>query len=97
MKRHNFPFNPEDKRFRQILEKNKAVSIAVFGSFASGTAGRNSDIDFLVEFQKDADLFDMIGLKLDLEEMLKRKVDIVTRNSISKYIRKGILEQAIPI
>jgi hypothetical protein len=97
MKRRNFPFNPEHKRFRQILARNKAVSIAVFGSFASGTAGRDSDIDFLVDFQKDADLLDMIGLKLDLEEMLKRKVDIVTRNSISKYIRKGIVEQAIPI
>jgi predicted nucleotidyltransferase len=97
MKRHDFPFNPEDKGFRQIIARNKVVRIAVFGSFASGTAGKDSDIDFLAEFQKDADLLDMIGLKLDLEEMLKRKVDIVTRNSISKYIRKGIVEQAIPI
>jgi predicted nucleotidyltransferase len=88
---------PDDPKFREILGRHKVVKISVFGSYALGEATKNSDIDFLVEFERGADLFDQVGLKLDLEELLGGKVDIVTPNSLSIYIRERILDQAVPV
>ena len=69
--------------------------IAVFGSYATGKVNKRSDIDFLVEFEKEADLLDQVGLKLDLQDLLERKVDVVTPDSLSQYLRNGVLDQAV--
>ena len=97
MKLERIPFNKSDKKFREILEKNKVKNISIFGSYSIGETHEGSDVDFLVEFQDDSDLLDMVGLKLDLENMLEKKVDIVTKNSLSPYLRERILSQAIPL
>lgn len=97
MKLDLLPFDKNDERFKEALRKNKVKSIAIFGSYATGERREESDIDFLVEFYESADLLDMVGLKLDLEELLAKKVDVVTRNSISKYIRDRVINQAIPL
>ncbi len=83
--------------FENILKRHKVQKISLFGSFMRNKSHESSDIDFLVEFEKTADLLDMVGLKLELEEFLKRKTDIVTPNSLSKYIREKIIKEAIPI
>jgi predicted nucleotidyltransferase len=69
--------------------------IAVFGSYATGKVNKRSDIDFLVEFEKEADLLDQVGLKLDLQDLLERKVDVVTPDSLSQYFRNSVLDQAV--
>ncbi len=69
--------------------------IAVFGSYATGKVNKRSDIDFLVEFEKEADLLDQVGLKLDLQDLLERKVDVVTPDSLSRYLRNSVLDQAV--
>jgi predicted nucleotidyltransferase len=73
--------------------KNKAVLKAyLFGSYSNGEADENSDVDILVELdysQKIGLLF--IQMKLDLEVILKKKVDLVSSNGLSKYM-KPILE-----
>ena len=69
--------------------------IAVFGSYATGKVNKRSDIDFLVEFEKEADLLDQVGLKLDLQDLLERKVDVVTPDSLSQYFRSSVLDQAV--
>jgi len=97
MEENFLSINKNDNRFKEILRRNKVKSISIFGSYATGEKCEDSDIDFLVEFQKDADLLDMVGLKLDLENLLGKKVDIVTQNSISQYIRDKIISQAIPL
>ena len=85
----------DEKKFRYILDRNRVKRIAVFGSYATGKINKRSDIDFLVEFEKGADLLDQVGLKLDLQDLLARKVDVVTPDSLSKYLRNSILDQAI--
>jgi len=85
----------DEKKFRYILDRNRVKRIAVFGSYATGKINKRSDIDFLVEFEKGADLLDQVGLKLDLQDLLERKVDVVTPDSLSKYLRNRILDQAI--
>jgi len=69
--------------------------IAVFGSYTTGKVNKRSDIDFLVEFEKEADLLDQVGLKLDLQDLLERKVDVVTPDSLSQYFRNSVLDQAV--
>ena len=97
MKDKDFPFKAKDKRFREILKMNRVKSIMIFGSYSTGEMREDSDLDFLVEFEENSDLLDMVGLKLDLEEYASKKVHVVTKNSISPYLRHKILKQAIPL
>jgi uncharacterized protein len=81
-----------------ILKKHAVKRASIFGSFARGTAKSRSDVDFLIEYKgKDKSLFDLVDLKLDLEETLDRKVDIVTYNSIYSKLRDRILAEQIVI
>ena len=82
------------EEFKALLNKHRVKRIAVFGSYAYGEPTQKSDIDFLVEFKKGADLLDHVGLKQDLEEYLKKKVDVVTKDSLSKYLRAQVLKKA---
>ena len=63
------PFNKNDKRFKEILKRNKVKSVSLFGSCATGEMREGSDVDLLVDFEEKADLLDMVGLKLDLEAL----------------------------
>jgi uncharacterized protein len=85
----------DEKKFRHILGRYMVKRIAVFGSYATGKVNKRSDIDFLVEFEKEADLLDQVGLKLDLQDLLERKVDVVTPDSLSQYFRNSVLDQAV--
>ncbi len=96
-KKEKIAFKGKDKRFKEILKKNHVKGISIFGSYSTGEMREDSDLDFLVEFEENSDLLDMVGLKLDLEEYLRKKVDVVTKNSISPYLRDKILEQALPL
>lgn len=97
MKENFLPIDKNDDAFKEILRRNKVKSISIFGSYATGEKREGSDIDFLVEFHEGADLLDIVGLKIDLENLLGKKVDIVTQNSISQYLREKIINQAIPL
>jgi len=83
------------KKIASTLESHDVKRAAVFGSFARGEQNKKSDIDILIKFKKDSDksLFDLIGLKLDLEEALKRKVDILTYDSIHPLLKNIILKE----
>ncbi len=62
----------------RIGEAHGARNIRVFGSVSRGEAREQSDIDLLVEMQAGRSLFDLIALGQELEELLGRKVDILT-------------------
>ena len=88
-----------DKR-AQILAlaaKYGASHVRVFGSVANGTADENSDIDFLVELEPGRSLFDLGGLLMELQELLARKVDVVTEKGLHWYIKERVLSEAKPI
>jgi predicted nucleotidyltransferase len=89
----------QDKK-EQILAlaaKRGASNIRVFGSVANGTAGPNSDIDFLVDLEQDRSLFDLGGLLMDLQQLLNRNVDVVTENGLHWYIKDRVLSEAKPL
>lgn len=83
------------KKILPILKSQDIVKAGVFGSFANGKAKKNSDIDILIEYNKGnkKTLFDFVGLKLDLEKKLKRKVDLLTYDSIHPLLKEIILNE----
>ena len=64
---------------------------AFFGSLVRGEGKEGSDIDLLVEFEGEKSLLDLSGLKIELEETLKRKVDVLTYYSLHPLLRDRIL------
>ena len=76
-----------------ILKKLGVSKAAVFGSVARQEDTQQSDIDILVDFQKKFTLFDLSELKIELEEALGKKVDLVTYQSIHPKLKKQILSQ----
>jgi|SRR3989338_1914738 len=79
-----------------ILKKNNVVKAGIFGSYARGEAKKKSDIDILIQPPKGIG-FRFAGIQLELEEKLKRKVDLVSYNGISPYLEKYILKDEIRI
>ena len=69
----------------------------VFGSVARGTAAKDSDLDLLVDMEPGCDLFDLVALKREMEEALGLKVDVLTENSLSPYLRERVLREAVPL
>jgi hypothetical protein len=80
-----------------ILKRWDVSHAAIFGSMARGEARKNSDVDMLIEFKKRVTLFDMGGLKMDLEEKLKRKVDIVEYGAVDRRLRESIFHDKVDI
>jgi len=81
----------------EIAAKHGARNVRVFGSAARGEADEQSDIDLLVDMEPDRSLFDHAALWLDLQELLGRKVDVVTERGIKPRLRNRILEEAVPL
>ena len=86
------------KNIVNVINKYPINKAAIFGSYANGTNKRNSDIDILVNFSSPMGMFEFLELKENLEDVLKKKVDLLTYKSLeSSYIKDEILKGAIEI
>lgn len=81
----------------EIAKKWGAYNIRIFGSVAKGNYSSDSDIDFLVNFEKGRSIFDWSGLWLELEELLQHKIDVADEKSLKLRIKSEILGEAIPL
>jgi uncharacterized protein len=79
----------------EVKQKYRSEIKGVFGSYVRGDEKVGSDIDVLVEFEDGANLLDLVGLSLFLEEKLKCNVDVVPESSIRVEIKSKILREAI--
>jgi len=77
----------------EIQRRYKVREIGLFGSFVRGEERDASDIDVLVDFDEDADLLDLVGLSLYLEERLLRAVDVVSKRALRPEIRDAVLNE----
>jgi|AntRauTorcE11898_2_1112593.scaffolds.fasta_scaffold07091_4 predicted nucleotidyltransferase len=69
----------------------------VTGSYARGNFTRTSDIDIIVDVPSNMSLLTFAGLKVELEEKLGKKVDLLERSAIKQHLRKYILKDTKPI
>jgi len=67
--------------------------LGLFGSYVRGRQRKKSDIDILVTFNRDIDLFDFLDLREYLESKLHIKVDLVMESAIKPAIGKRILSE----
>ena len=81
----------------KLASQHGARNVRIFGSAARGEAEADSDIDFLVELEPDRTLFDLGALLMDLQDLLGRKIDVVTDDSIYWLLRRKILKEAVPL
>ena len=75
----------------------KAELKGIFGSYARSEAKAGSDLDVLVEFDAGANLLDLVGLSLYLEERLGCPVDVVPESALRPELRSGILQETISL
>jgi predicted nucleotidyltransferase len=82
------------KSVQQNIFAFGVLKIAVFGSFVRDEATEDSDVDFFMEFEPEAKtLKNFIGLKNYLQNLLGRKVEIITPQSLNEFIGKYILKE----
>ena len=77
----------------EVCRASGTRRVALFGSFARGEAGPNSDIDLIVEFLHPTGFLALVKLERELSEVLGRKVDLLTEQAISPHLREQILNE----
>lgn len=89
----------ENNRLEIInLALNRGIrNVRLFGSMADDTIHENSDVDLLVDLGPGETGFSLGGFLMDLQNLLGRKVDVVTESSLHPLIREKILAQAIKL
>ena len=85
------------RRLRQHREEIRSLGvekIGLFGSFARGEPAADSDVDLLVEFRREEQSFDnFMRLGFLLEDLLQRRVELLTPQSLSPYMGPRILDE----
>lgn len=84
-------------RIIPLLKEYGVEKAGLFGSLARGEETDESDIDLLVELPAKASLLDLAGLKIDLEELLAQKVDVLTYDSLHPLLKDSILNEQVPV
>ena len=85
------------EKIAPLLRKRGVIRAAVFGSVARGEDTEKSDIDILVEIPYPHGLFEFARIKLELEDALKRKVDLIEYQAIKPRIRENILRSQVSL
>lgn len=86
------------KKILPVLKRYDIRRAGVFGSVVRGEVREDSDVDILVEIERDdISLLDFVGIKLELEEALGRKVDLVEYSTIKPLIKERILSEEVVI
>jgi predicted nucleotidyltransferase len=81
----------------RIAAKHGVLRIRLFGSVARGEAGPESDVDFLVEPGPVTSPWFPAGLIVDLEDLLGRRVQVITDRALNPDLRERVIEEAAPV
>jgi len=92
----NKELNQLKRKIIPILKHNGVIKAGIFGSYARGEQKKTSDIDILVQPPKGMGL-KFVGMNLELEKKLGKKVDLITYKSIHPYLKKYILDDEVRI
>ena len=78
-------------------QRHGVAHLRLFGSMARGDATADSDVDLLVDPLPGTSALDLGALLMDVQDLLRRRVDIVTTRSLSPLIRQQVLDEARPL
>jgi len=89
----------QEKRYLilKIADNHGVQNVRVFGSVARNEDVPTSDLDLLVEFEKERSLFDLIRFQQEIEELLDINVDVVTENAIHWSMKEDVLNGAVQL
>jgi uncharacterized protein len=85
------------ERLLRVARRHGVTGVRVFGSMARGDAGPQSDVDLLIEVGPDPTPWFPGGLVAELEELLGRRVQVVTERGLDELLRDRVLEEAVPL
>jgi len=82
-----------------ICRRYKVRELSVFGSATGLSFHADSDLDLLVEFEPDTSvgLIQFGKLESELEELFQHSVDLVPKGGLKRFVREGVLREAVPI
>jgi len=81
------------EQFDEICRQNDILMLGVFGSVARGEDTVESDVDLLVRFSETPGLLDFIRLEDKFVEILGKKVDLATEESLHPLIRQNVMSE----
>jgi predicted nucleotidyltransferase len=90
-------FSAKRKKIENYCKENGISYLGLFGSYARGDFKKDSDIDLLVRVKRNVTLLDLVRMERELAKILGKKVDLLTKASLSKYIRERVIKEAKPI
>ena len=80
-----------------LARQRGVTGVTLFGSLARGEGGEDSDVDLLVTLAPGTSALALGGLLLDAQELLGRRVDVVTEASLHPALRQRVLADAVPL
>jgi hypothetical protein len=81
----------------ELRERYPVDALGVFGSYARGEQGPQSDLDLLVEFAGPIGFFAFIELEEEIGRRLGLRVEMVTRPALKPYVRESVLGDLVPV
>jgi uncharacterized protein len=79
----------------RLAEQHGARDVRLFGSLARGDADSKSDVDLLVNLEQGRSLMDRAALAVALEDLLGRRVDVITERSLNGRVREQVLSETV--
>lgn len=91
------PVKSNRDRILALARRHGVIRVRIFGSMARGDARPDSDVDLLVDVGLDPSPWFPGGLVAELEELLGRRVQIVTEQGLDELLRDRVLQEAVPL
>jgi predicted nucleotidyltransferase len=85
------------EKIREIAARYRLTGVRVFGSMARGDADEQSDVDLLVTLPQGVSGLALGGLLADVQELVGRKVDVLTERGLHPALRERVLKEAQPL
>ena len=89
--------NEIKKQIKPVLQKYGVTEASIVGSVARDEEIETSDIDIIIEATKDMSLLTFSRLKLELENVLKKKVDLIERSAVKPRLKNYLLKDEIKV